>query len=409
MVLACTPVISVLPQDPIKIMPLGNSITRGSMCLNGNIYTCVLNANADAIGYRYRLYNLLNAAGYHFDFVGKNTDGYAIFNDSQNSGFDGIHSHDLADVMQTGTSSFTGTVTSGPYLNTYPADLILLHIGTNDILAHNTSVTDVARILDAIDAYESASGHPVLVFLARIISSNGDPCGTNPYVVSFNNNLVSMAQSRILNGDHIVIVDMECNAGLDYNNDFTDQVHPDATGYSKMADLWFQSINNYNSAPLISAIPEQTADRGTPFTKLSLSDYVYDMETPASEMRWSYLPSSPVHFTITINTNHEVTATPIDPNWSGSETIEFTATDNGKVLPGLKKSVTRDVVFTVQWIPTIIGQVSLSTPEETPLTLSADDLEILDPEKAPSGMTLIVNSGDNYTVNGTTITACPGF
>ena len=57
-------------QTTLKIMPLGNSITRGSMCLNGNINGCVLNSDADAIGYRFRLYNLLNAAGYNFDFVG---------------------------------------------------------------------------------------------------------------------------------------------------------------------------------------------------------------------------------------------------------------------------------------------------------------------------------------------------
>ena len=409
LILVTLPLNTVNAQDPIKIMPLGNSITRGSMCVNGNIYSCVLNADSVAIGYRYRLYTLLNAAGYHFDLVGKKNYGYAIFSDTQNSGFDGIRSSDLADVMQTGTSTFTGQVTPGPYLNYYPADIILLHIGTNDILAHNTSVTNVSRILDAIDTYENVSGKPVLVFLARVISENGYPCNTHSETVTFNNNLVAMAQTRINNGDHIVLVDMECNAGLDYFNDLVDQVHPDQAGYTKMADLWFQSINNYNSAPLVSQIPEQVTDRGTPFNKLILDNYVTDVENAPDEMFWSYLPSTPQHFIITINSNREVTATPIDPGWSGSETIQFTATDRGKVLPALKKSASTSVVFTVNWIPEITGQADLSTPEEMPLTLSPVDLLIVEPEKAPPGLTLTVNPGENYTVNGTTITPTTDF
>ena len=54
----------VYAQATIRIMPLGNSITRGTMCTNGDIYSCTDIADADAIGYRDRLFNLLTAAGH---------------------------------------------------------------------------------------------------------------------------------------------------------------------------------------------------------------------------------------------------------------------------------------------------------------------------------------------------------
>ncbi len=407
--LIVTASVIVSAQDPIKIMPLGNSITRGSMCLNGHISSCSLNSDGNAIGYRYRLYNLLTAAGYSFDFVGKKNYGYNIFSDSQNSGFDGIRSSSLADVMETGTSTFTGLVTSGPYLNYYPADIILLHIGTNDVLAGYTSVSDVSRILDAIDTYENISGHPVIVFLAKIISEKNYSCNTHPGTIAFNENLISMAQTRISNGDHIVLIDMECNAGLNYTTDLVDEVHPDADGYTKMGDTWFQAINNFNSAPLVSAIPEQITQRGTPFTNVILDNYVYDVENLPSEMIWSFTPSSPQHFNIIIDSNREVNVTPIDPYWSGSEIVQFKATDRGKILTALKKSASTTVTFTVDWMPQILDQAELTTMEEGPLTISPNDLTIVEPEKAPPGITLTVNPGDDYSVDGTTITPATDF
>ncbi|HYW95331.1 MAG TPA: GDSL-type esterase/lipase family protein, partial [Bacteroidales bacterium] len=316
---------TVAGQEPLKIMPLGNSITRGSMCVNGNIYySCVLNADSNAIGYRYRLYNLLNAAGYNFDFVGKHSYGYAIFDDPDNSGFDGIRSWQLADIMETGTSSsYNGQETPGPYLNYYPADIILLHIGTNDVLAGSTSVADVSRILDAIDTYENVSGKPVIVFLATILSEKNYPCDTHSGTIAFNTNLAAMAQARIQNGDHIVLVDMECGAGLDYYNDLVDQVHPDEAGYSKMGDMWFQAINNFNSAPLISSIPEQVTWRGTSFDTLNLDNYVTDVENTAQQMTWSVSPADPQYFNVVINSDRQVIVTPKDTAWSGSESLQF--------------------------------------------------------------------------------------
>ena len=141
----------ILAQDELRILPLGNSITRGSMCLNGNISGCVRIDDSVAIGYRKRLDSLMNDASYNIDLVGNAQYGYAQMSDPDNAGFGGIRDDQLALVMETGTSSHTGQVTPGPYLDYYPADIILLHIGTNDVYAGDYSTADVGRILDAID------------------------------------------------------------------------------------------------------------------------------------------------------------------------------------------------------------------------------------------------------------------
>ncbi len=60
--------------------------------------------------------------------------------------------------------------------------------------------------------------------------------------------------------------------------------------------------------------------------------------------------------------------------------------------------------------PVITGQVPLSTPQNTALTLVLGNLTVTDPDNAyPADFTLNVQTGTNYTVSGTTITPATGF
>lgn len=249
----------------IRIMPLGNSITAGSMCTNGDIHSCVPLGGNNAVGYRQKLSNLLTASGYNFDFVGSETYGNSLMSDADCAGFGGISDSRLADVMETGTSTHTGYVSSGPYMNSYPADIVLLHIGTNDVLAADTAWTDIPRILDAIDDYETANNTTVTVFLARIISTRYADCWTNPRVIAYNKLIDNLAASRIAGGDQLILVDMECAAGIDYDNDFTDQVHPNQSGYDKMGEAWFAAIDAWSppTGPTYSLTMEPSIGNGT--------------------------------------------------------------------------------------------------------------------------------------------------
>lgn len=399
-------------QTQLRILPLGNSITRGSMCLNGDIYDCTDGLlDSEAIGYRNSLYNLFDNSGYNIDFVGGNKYGYSIMSDSDNAGFSGIKDQELADIIESGsTSSQWGQVTPGPYLDYYPTDIVLLHIGTNDVLADEyTNISNVTRLLDAIDDYETENGSPVLVFLAKIINPKNASCGNDYKTNQYNNRLVSMAQSRISSGDKLVVVDMNCGAGINYYTDMTDQAHPNQTGYEKMADKWFEVIDAYNTAPVVSQIPNQSVGQGASFSQISLDSYVTDVEDLAQDIIWSFHPSSPTHLNVSIDENRIATITAKDPEWSGSEEIEFVAMDRGKVVAGLQKTDNSVTRFSIDWAPEIIGQQDITISEGQALNITLDKLELADPDNAPSGLYLLVSTGSNYSVSGTTITPADNF
>lgn len=206
-------------EAPIRILPLGDSITHGFW---SNIGTNFYNS------YRKELKALLESGGYPTDFVGSLTDG--DFSDPQHEGHDGWHADEA------GTNDILGQVTG--WMTATGADVILLHIGTNDILDEGAHAAEVSDILDEIfDANSNAT-----VVLALII--NAEPAREiSADISTYNSNLNSMAQARIANGDDIIIVDMENGAGLDYTSaDMEDPLHPSQTGYDKMAAHWYPSV-----------------------------------------------------------------------------------------------------------------------------------------------------------------------
>jgi hypothetical protein len=121
---------------------------------------------------------------------------------------------------------------------THPADIILLHIGTN---APSIDADPVRNILDEIDRFSTDTK----VILARIINkymSNGNP---NPTITTFNENVVAMAVKRTF--DDISIVDME--SGILYPGHYADTIHPNRSGYEKMADIWLEALLESLPAP----------------------------------------------------------------------------------------------------------------------------------------------------------------
>lgn len=196
--------------DPIKIMPLGDSITTGIGSDNYN-------------GYREPLYLKLINEGYDIDFVGSQTDG--DFADGDHEGHPGWHAEGgtyggiLQDIYN--------------WLTANPADIVLLHIGTNDITADGQDPNEVSAILDEIDRFSEDTKVILALIINREIYSSE--------TTQFNNEVNDMALSRIAAGDDIVIVDME-NA-LNYSIGMYDNLHPNESGYAKMAHVWYEAIN----------------------------------------------------------------------------------------------------------------------------------------------------------------------
>jgi uncharacterized repeat protein (TIGR02543 family) len=223
---------------PVKVMPLGDSITVGYPGLEG---------------YRRTLLLSLSSSGFSVDFVGSQKVGTGF--DYDNEGHLGNRTDEIRDNVV-------------GWLNSNPADIVLLHIGTNDIQDGENAadvVAEVASTLDNINQWESYNSQSVTVILARIILRSTNPT-LNETTKIFNDALQNMAQNRIAGGDKIVVVDME-NV-LNYSTDLTsDGVHPNFTGYTKMAEVWYNALTmtigyslsiNYVGQGVVTKVPNQS-------------------------------------------------------------------------------------------------------------------------------------------------------
>ena len=99
----------------------------------------------------------------------------------------------------------------------------------------------------------------------------------------------------------------------------------DPGGESDSDDASF-TATPVNDAPVVSDIPDQTIPEGDSFVTINLDDYVTDADNTDAEMTWTYSGNSELSVTIV---DRVATISIPDPDWKGSETITFTATDPG--------------------------------------------------------------------------------
>jgi lysophospholipase L1-like esterase len=206
----------LLAAAPIQIMLLGDSITDGV-------------GSADGSGYRRLLYHMLTTHGYSIRFVGNQANGPYDY-DRKHEGHSGYTAEQIRQNIY---------LENGDWLGKQPADIILLHIGTNDISQGIQNVSKINDILNKIDLFEQNTGRAVTVILARIIQRAESDPGYQP-TFEFNNAIENLALSRISAGDRLILVDME--GALNPSSDLIDVVHPNDSGYRKMAAVWLDAV-----------------------------------------------------------------------------------------------------------------------------------------------------------------------
>jgi hypothetical protein len=235
---------------PIRIMPLGASLTVGSSS------GVVPDERPYWVSYRKPLLGKLTSAGYDIDFVGSELSGEAVFDDPQHEGHAGWTAFDPA---RPGSPSILKNVYG--FLKANPADIVLLHVGTNDVSEGHADASEIDAILDEIDRH----GEKVWVILALIVNRVNPPCTKCMETTRFNDAVYDMALGRKENGDKIVIVDMENDAGIIYrrypDGDMYDTLHLVESGYLKMADLWFKGLMEI--LPKADAGPDQKVRPGS--------------------------------------------------------------------------------------------------------------------------------------------------
>ena len=238
---------------PVRIMPLGDSITQGIEDSSTGSDTPVLSQRD---GYRMDLYELLNGDDYAFDLVGGESAGGALFSDSQHEGHPGYTDYELAgtaDPDGTNSEGAFNASTDGVYnwLSDNQADLLLIHAGTNNVRLR-TSTVGLELLLDELDRWEGDFGWPVEALVAKIIDKNRTP-DDHSNVLTYNSNVQSLVEARISSGDDLTLVDIYSAVGAAVdangniiNNDVlsTDGTHPTPGAYSRMADGWKAAIDN---------------------------------------------------------------------------------------------------------------------------------------------------------------------
>ncbi len=85
-----------------------------------------------------------------------------------------------------------------------------------------------------------------------------------------------------------------------------------------------------NLPPVVADIPDQTIAEGGSFATIALDDFVTDPDHTDAEILWTYAGNTDL--SVSIDGNRVATITIPNSEWSGSESITFTATDPGSLF-----------------------------------------------------------------------------
>lgn len=194
-----------------NVMPLGDSITDGTQVPGG---------------YRIKLKSNASSNGLSVNFVGSLKNGPTELTDREHEG----HSGWRIDQIDANINN---------WMTNYTPKIVLLHIGTNDVLQNynvSTAPSRLSALIDKICAKLPAGGK---LYVAKIIPLSNS--GQNQNVINFNNQIPGIVQSKVSQGKPVYLVDMYSALKT---SDLIDGVHPTRNGYDKMADVWFSAIRN---------------------------------------------------------------------------------------------------------------------------------------------------------------------
>ncbi|KAI1099184.1 carbohydrate esterase family 3 protein [Jackrogersella minutella] len=219
---------------PLRIMPLGASITYGYESTDGN-------------GYRLDLRKQLEANGNEVNMVGDHPGGSMEDNDTEAwSGYVITQVHAKADV-------------GAPK---YKPNLVLVNVGTNDCVQNIDLAKAGDRMTSLLDDVYKDSPRATVVLSTLLANANAT---VQARVEDFNDQIRTVADRFRAAKRRLVLVDMQGTAGpriADLNKDGT---HPTDAGYARMANVWFAGIKEadrehfFQTAEKVAGIPDDGA------------------------------------------------------------------------------------------------------------------------------------------------------
>jgi lysophospholipase L1-like esterase len=222
-------------EDPtaIRIMPLGDSITDGLTV---------------AGGYRIKLWELIKDTGVKVNFVGSMANGPSSLGDRNHEGHSGWRIDQLDAKIN-------------DWMETSTPQIVMLHIGTNDI-AQGYSVSQapdrLGKLIDKICDKLPSNG--------KLFVSNLIPL-TMTSVNGYNKEVERVVKEKASQGKPIVFVEMYSKLTT---SDLADGVHANRGGYDKMADAWFEAIKDDLE---VANTTEQVSEPETQVTESNTQDF----------------------------------------------------------------------------------------------------------------------------------------
>ncbi len=214
---------SVLGQ--VRVMPLGDSITKGAT------------GSSPQGGYRDDLETQLDNADINFIYVGEESDAVG-----SHQGINGQTSSDI-------NASISG------WLATTNPDIVILHIGTNDISVDRQT----SLIINDIDSIIEKIGTSRRVILSTIIPRQD---GRDAATTTLNESITALATQKLNEGFQVTLADP--NSAFKENGSWQtvymfDDLHPNNAGYGVLAGEYFDAIN----ANAVTGLVSDDFNRGT--------------------------------------------------------------------------------------------------------------------------------------------------
>ncbi len=222
---------SVPEQDtrkPVKIMPLGDSLTEG--------------ANHNQCGaYRVPLLKMLDEDGVPYEFVGFHSISSANVTNGQ-----------VKHSGKGGATVFTTADENLPKCKGLDPDIVLVMLGTNDAMQNVTGeifakyyyekvISKLYEMFPGVTVYVATIPPLVIYGTQNLNTENKSQTESNPAIKK-------MVEERKAAGDKIELVDMSPEAsgitGQDFDEDGKDTVHPAPSGNEKIAKQWHNAIKD---------------------------------------------------------------------------------------------------------------------------------------------------------------------
>ncbi|KAI1297994.1 carbohydrate esterase family 3 protein [Xylaria venustula] len=126
------------------------------------------------------------------------------------------------------------------WLQTNPADVITMHLGTNDIVQQNKPTDQIIAAFTTLVGVMRASNPNMKIIVAQII-----PMGLGSYNTAIQNlNKAIPAWAQGLNKTESPIWVVDQYTGFNAASDLRDGVHPNQSGDTKMANVWYPTLVN---------------------------------------------------------------------------------------------------------------------------------------------------------------------